>query len=87
MKEFDALAAAVQKVALLEGYSDAGREEIDEAVSGLRETFVAFCNVSVIRDAVGTNVIEPVLVAIDEDTRRCGNCGNVDCDDEECDDT
>jgi hypothetical protein len=82
---FARLGAAVRAVALLEGYVDAGREEIDKKVAEAREAFVAFCTLPSVIDLFGAEPVAEALNAIDEDARRCGNCGTLDCENEECD--
>ncbi len=77
---FARLGAAVRAVALLEGYVDAGRE-----VAEAREAFVAFCTLPSVIDLFGAEPVAEALNAIDEDARRCGNCGTLDCENEECD--
>lgn len=83
---FDRLANAVRAVAHLEGYRDAHVTEIDEAAKEMRAAFTEFARLPAVKEQWGEERCETAARLLDEDTRKCTNCGEVDCENPDCED-
>lgn len=82
---FRACATAVRDVIALDGYRDAGPEEIDEAARNLRTAWLAFLSLPEMASLFG-DLITEAHKAIKDDDAKCPNCATVDCDSPECED-
>lgn len=83
---FDKLVRTVREATMLEGYRDASPEDIDKAAVELREAFTEFVNLPAVRSLFGEARCADAARVLDEDTRKCGNCGEIDCESPDCED-